>query len=223
MSHPVLPPGAAQPALPAPKKSRLPLLLGGGCGCLALAAIGLLVLALVLGAMGYIRLPFGHGGHGGTSTAGSASTAPTTTDPVTTTEPTTTDPTTTAPPTTDPVSATPAVSPEDDAAARQRYLEYFQALASGDPNTVCAYYGDPIANAPITIDSGWTQGCIDGTQSSLDSTDMDQLRTNVDAMSVDSFVTAPRDDGSIDIGIGALTDPQRMIKCSDGQWYLERP
>lgn len=221
MSHPAAPPGAAQPVPSAPRKSRLPLILGGSCGCLVIAAVGLVVLALILGVMGFIRLPFGPGGHGEVvqPPPSASSSAPATTDPVTT-DPVTID---SAPTTTDPAPTTPAVSPEDDAAARQRYLEYFQALAAGDPNAVCTFYADPIAGAPITIDAGWTQDCVNGTQDSLDTTDMDQLRSNVDAMTVDSFLTAPRDDGSIDIGIADLSDPQRMIKCSDGQWYLERP
>lgn len=221
MSHSAAPPGASQPVPSAPRKSRLPLILGGSCGCLVIAALGLLVLVLILGVMGFIHLPFGLGGHGEVvqPPPSTSSSAPATTDPVTT-DPMTTDP---APTTTDPAPTTPAVSPEDDAAARQRYLEYFQALAAGDPNAVCAFYADPIADAPITIDAGWTQDCVNGTQDSLDTADLDQLRSNVDAMTVDSFLTAPRDDGSIDIGIADLSDPQRMIKCSDGQWYLERP
>lgn len=213
--------GTGMPPAEPPKK-RWPLFVGIGCGCLALLAIGALVLALGLGALG------GPGEEDPTTTDTTTTADQTTTDPATTdpatTDPATTDPATTDPATTDPATTDPATTPaatgpvsqEEADASKQRAYDFIMAVDSGDYETACGMMLNPLTQEPMTdptMISGYAEG-VRGEQ---------QQTGQLAGLTVDMLEARPNDDGTVTISVAGTDFPYNMRKASDGQWYFDVP
>lgn len=193
--------GTGMPPAEPPKK-RWPLFVGIGCGCLALLAIGALVLALGLGAIG-----------------GSGEEGPTTTDTTTTADQTTTDPATTDPATTDPATtpaATGPVSQEEADASKQRAYDFIMAIVSGNYETACGMMLNPLTREPMT-DPTMISGCAEGMRGEQ------QQTGQLAGLTVDMLEARPNDDGTVTISVAGTDFPYNMRKASDGQWYFDVP
>lgn len=173
------------------------------------AAVGLSALALAgaLAACG-----------GDDTTAAPATTEAATTEAATTeaatTEAATTEAATTEAATTE---AAPAgeVTEADLLAAEERYIEFINAAANDDAMTACGLTADP-SGEPVT--GPVQEACASAIQ---ESGALDQITPEMVPLFTTDFLEAQAlPDGKIELFAGGTSSGVKMVKASDGQWYI---